>query len=85
MTTCKTIFLCGSTTTFLPEIRVSGLTHGDLMFTGQKQDLVVGFQLIDVADVLAVDPKLRMFYPPWSFRPIAVPPTPGFERGRERD
>src|SRR5258708_9032955 len=40
----------------LPEIRIPGLAHGNFMFTGQKQDLVVILQLIDVADVLSIDP-----------------------------
>ena len=45
----------------LSEIHVSGLTHGNLMFTRQKQDFVVGFQLIDIADVLAIDPNSGCF------------------------
>jgi len=67
---------------FLPEIRVSGLTHGDLMFTGAEgRILFVGFQLIDVADATGRRPKLRMFYPLWSFRQLQFPQTPGLSAG----
>ena len=41
---------------FLGEIRIPGLTHGDLMLTGQKQDFFVLLELSDVAKVLSVDP-----------------------------
>src|SRR5437879_1922003 len=41
----------------LREIRISRLTHDDFMFARQKEDFHIVLELIDVANVLPVDPN----------------------------
>jgi hypothetical protein len=50
-------FLVGFDEHLLREIRISRLTHDDFMFAGQKEDFLIVLELVDVANVLSVDPK----------------------------
>src|SRR5437899_733111 len=45
----------------LREIRISRLTHDDFMFARQKEDFHIVLELIDVANVLPVDPNAGRF------------------------